>query len=52
MWTKREMVEFKDAIRKEGGDAIIKVCTHFHPKVLNAQCIAPLDIRRILQTQT
>ena len=26
MWTKREMVEFKDAIRKEGGDAIIKVC--------------------------
>ena len=25
MWTKREMVEFKDAIRKEGGDAIIKV---------------------------
>ena len=47
MWTKREMVEFKDAIRKEGGDAIIKVCTHFHP-----QRIAPLDIRRILQTQT
>ena len=28
MWTKREIVEFKDAIRKEGGDAIIKV---FHP---------------------
>ena len=25
MWTKREMVEFKDAIRQEGGDAIIKV---------------------------
>ena len=31
MWTKREMVEFKDAIRKEGGDAIIKVM-FMHPK--------------------
>ena len=25
MWTKKEIVEFKDAIRKEGGDAVIKV---------------------------
>ena len=25
MWTKKEIVEFKDSIRKEGGDAIIKV---------------------------
>lgn len=25
MWTRKDIKEFKDAIRKEGGDAIIKV---------------------------
>jgi len=27
MWTKREISDFKDSIRKEGGDSIIKVFT-------------------------
>ena len=28
MWTKKELQDFKDSIRKEGGDSIIKVnCT-------------------------
>ena len=25
MWTKKEVAEFKDSIRNEGGDSIIKV---------------------------
>ena len=33
MWTKKELKDFKDSIRKEGGDSIIKVksavCLHF-----------------------
>ena len=41
MWTKREIVEFKDAIRKEGGDAIIKV---FDP----AQILSPFLLLHLL----
>ncbi len=25
MWTKKEIAEFKESVRKEGGDSIIKV---------------------------
>ena len=30
MWTKKELVEFKDSIRSEGGDSIIKVSYVIH----------------------
>ena len=29
MWTKKEIVEFKESVRKEGGESIIKVQTKF-----------------------
>ena len=29
MWTKKELQDFKDSIRKEGGDSIIKVIINF-----------------------
>ena len=29
MWTKKELQDFKDSIRKEGGDSIIKVHTNY-----------------------
>jgi hypothetical protein len=39
MWTKKEIVEFKDSIRQEGGDAIIKVRVYTFIK-----CPLPADL--------
>ena len=33
MWTKKELQDFKDSIRKEGGDSIIKVIINFAIKL-------------------
>ena len=44
MWTKKEIVEFKQSIQKEGGDAIIKVG---HGETVTVRYVLPMDLSNV-----